>query len=90
MTSFVPPAIDDKKWIVALETIFEDLVDRPETRERCIILEGLAGIYMRLDEFAGQDHAMRENTGAARRTGEIVNLEAHRCAQQSGKAMRPK
>lgn len=88
MTSFVTPAIDDKKWIVAIETIFEDLVDHPDTRERRIILEGLAGIYVRLEEFAGQEHMVRENTETTQQTCIVVNLEAYRRTQQSRKGTR--
>ena len=86
MTSFVTPAIDDKKWIDALETIFTDLIDHRETGERRIILEGFSGIYVRLEEVAGQDHTMREPTGTARQKCNVVNLEAYKPAQHRKKA----
>lgn len=80
MTSDVTPAIDSKTWITALETVFVDLIDHTETRKRRIILEGLSGIYSRLEDLAEPEHTVRETAETAPQTCNVVNLEAYRPA----------
>lgn len=79
MTSDVTSAIDSETWITALETVFVDLIDHTETRERRIILEGLAGIYSRLEDLAEPEHTVvRETAETAPQKCDVVNLEAYR------------
>lgn len=78
------PAIDTKKWNTALETIFGDLVDRFEPWERRIILEGLAGIYVRLEETTEEEHRAQQSDATTSQICNVVHLETYKSPDQGG------
>ena len=80
------PKICTKKWNEALATIFKDLIERLEPRERRIILEGLSGIYVRFEETTEHENSTFHTFATGQQICNVVNLKTYRPREKDRKA----